>query len=389
MFKPHIPQKSSEIPYVFTLQSFKKTGYLCSALDRKIIHIDMDAFFASVEQRDHPELRGKPVAVGGHRERGVVAAASYEARKYGVKSAMSSRLAFDRCPHIIFVKPRFEVYKEVSRQIRSVFLDYTDLVEPLSLDEAFLDVTHNKQGMPSATLIAKEIKQRIFQETQLVASAGISVNKFLAKVASDVDKPDGLYCIPPENVASFIDQLSVTAFFGVGTVLADKLHKLGVFRGKDLKQFSERFLRSRFGKQGTYLYHIARGIDERRVNPSRVRKSVGAEQTYDVDIISVQQVHERLKQIADKLASRIHAARVKGKTVVLKVKFSDFSQITRSLTGEAPVTDAEQLWHIAFGLFREYEDTRFRIRLLGISVTNFEEKEKPSLKMPSQLTIGF
>ena len=251
---------------------------------RKIIHIDMDAFFASVEQRDNPEYRGKPISVGGLGPRGVVAAASYEARKYGVFSAMSSKIARKKCPFLIFVHPRFEAYKKVSDQIGQIFLEYTDLVEPLSLDEAYLDVTHHKKGKPSATLIAKEIKDRIYIETNLTASAGISINKFLAKTASDYRKPNGIFLIKPEDAEAFIEKLPIEKFYGVGKVTAKKMNQLGIFNGLDLKKFSEYDLIRYFGKAGTYYYHIARAVDNRKVEPYRVQKSVGAENTFETDL---------------------------------------------------------------------------------------------------------
>ncbi|MCK5700612.1 MAG: DNA polymerase IV, partial [Cyclobacteriaceae bacterium] len=255
---------------------------------RKIIHIDMDAFFASIEQRDNPDLLGKPVAVGGAGKRGVVAAASYEARKFGVFSAMPASIALRKCPELIFTKPRFDVYKEVSNQIRQIFLEYTDLVEPLSLDEAYLDVTENKKGLGSATIIAREIKSKINSTTHLIASAGVSINKFLAKVASDQDKPDGLYVIKPNQAESFVDGLAIEKFFGIGKVTAKKMHELGINTGADLKQISIEELVRRFGKVGRYYFDIARAIDKRLVNPNRIRKSLGAERTFEDDLIENQ-----------------------------------------------------------------------------------------------------
>jgi DNA polymerase-4 len=348
----------------------------------------MDAFYASVEQRDFPELKGKPVAVGGSKDRGVVAAASYEYRKYGVRSAMPSRTAFRLCPDIIFVKPRFEVYKAVSEQIRAIFLSYTDLVEPLSLDEAYLDVTENKKGHLSATLIAKEIKARILEETQLTASAGVSINKFVAKIASDENKPNGICTIPPDEVHAFIDQLSIAKFHGVGKVMTEKLHKMGVRRGRDLKQFKERQLVERFGKQGHYLYTIAHGNDQRPVNPNRIRKSVGAENTYGKDLILVAQVKEKLEAIVQKVEERLKNSGKYGKTLTLKVKFSDFSQSTRSITQAAPFVDKIAIYNQAYFLFKEWEDVSFRIRLLGITISNFDEKvDVPKKEL--QLTLNF
>ena len=292
----------------------------------------MDAFFASVEQRDHPELQGKPVAVGGSKQRGVVAAASYEARKYGIRSAMSSVLAYRKCPSITFVKPRFEVYKNISLQIRAVFANYTDLIEPLSLDEAYLDVTQNKKNMPFAMDIAEEIRQEIKREIQLTASAGVSFNKFLAKTASDVNKPDGLYVITPKMADAFIESLPIERFFGIGKVTAKKMHAKGISNGLQLKQKSLGELKQWFGKVGSYYYDIARGIDERKVNPNRIRKSLGAERTYDNDLKTIEQLRERLAEIIETLLKRVDKAGVYGKSLSLKVKYADFTQITRSKT---------------------------------------------------------
>ena len=264
---------------------------------RKIIHIDMDAFFASVEQKDNPELKGKAVAVGGGGDRGVVAAASYEARKFGVRSAMPSKTALKRCPHLIFVKSRHSRYKEISDQIMAIFHEFTDLVEPLSIDEAFLDVSHNKMGLPSATVIAEEIRRRVKEETGLTASAGISVNKFLAKIASDYQKPDGLFVIKPKMVESFIEKLSIEKFFGVGKVTAEKMHQIGIFHGKDLKKRSLLELTRLFGKNGAYYYNIARGIDYREVDPHRIRKSVSTENTFRDDIRNKEQLKIRLEEL--------------------------------------------------------------------------------------------
>ncbi len=318
---------------------------------RKIIHIDMDAFFASVEQRDNPELRGKPIAVGGLGSRGVVAAASYEARKYGVYSAMPAKTAKRKCSFLIFVKPRFEAYKQVSDQIRQIFLEYTDLVEPLSLDEAYLDVTTHKKGKPSATLIAKEIKQRIKNETGLTASAGISINKFLAKIASDFNKPDGIYLIKPENAETFVEELTIEKFFGIGKVTANKMHQLGITQGKDLKKFTEFELIRKFGKQGSYYYNIARAIDNREVKPNRLRKSVGAENTFEYDIEDTNEMKQELLSIAQTLIKRIEKSKSFGKTLTIKVKFSDFRQITRSKTNKIEIDSFEQLWELCQEIF--------------------------------------
>ena len=304
---------------------------------RKIIHIDMDAFFASVEQRDNPELRGKPVAVGGSRERGVVAAASYEARKYGVYSAMPSAIAYRKCPNIIFVKHRFDVYKDVSNQIRKIFLDYTDLVEPLSLDEAYLDVTSNKKCMTSATLIAKEIRQRIKESTQLTASAGISINKFLAKTASDINKPDGITLIKPDEAERFIESLKIEKFHGIGKVTAKKMSRMGIHTGSDLKTKSLPFLQKNFGKAGIYYYNISRGIDDRIVNPNRIRKSLSIENTFDRNLTSLAEVKYELDNLSTSLFIRIEKSKSYGKTLTIKLKFDDFTQITRSKTIILPI----------------------------------------------------
>ncbi len=354
---------------------------------RKIIHIDMDAFFASVEQRDHPELRAKPIAVGGLGNRGVVAAASYEARKYGVFSAMPGKVAKRKCPFLIFVKPRFEVYKQVSAQIRQIFLEYTDLVEPLSLDEAYLDVSTHKKGKPSATLIAKEIKERIKKETGLTASAGISINKFLAKIASDYRKPDGLFLIKPEDAESFVEKLPVEKFFGIGKVTAQKMHKMGIYSGSDLKKISEIELIKRFGKQGSYYYHIARAIDLREVKPNRLRKSVGAENTFEDDLSDFNEMENELKKIAHKLMERIIKADTFGKTLTLKIKFSDFKQITRSKTFHQDIMTFEDLWKSGLELLSALDFSGKKVRLLGLSVSNLRNDESSDRAI--QLTFDF
>lgn len=296
----------------------------------------MDAFYASVEQRDNPDLKGKPVAVGGSKERGVVAAASYEARKYGVRSAMPSVTAFKKCPHIIFVPPRFEVYKEVSKQIREVFSEYTNLIEPLALDEAYLDVTENKKNMEYAMDIAKEIKEKIKQRTKLTASAGISYNKFLAKIASDYNKPDGFYVITPKMAEKFIEQLKIEKFFGVGKVTAQKMHKRGIFTGADLKTKSLDELNRWFGKSGKYYFNVVRGVDNRSVNPNRIRKSLGAERTYSIDITNKIGLIENLNGIVEVLIKRMEKSDSSGKTLTIKAKYANFKQITRSKTQNDP-----------------------------------------------------
>ncbi|PHS53225.1 MAG: DNA polymerase IV [Lutibacter sp.] len=347
---------------------------------RKIIHVDMDAFYASVEQLDNPELKGKPVAVGGGGERGVVAAASYEARKFKVRSAMSGALAKKNCPHLIFVKPRFERYKEISQKIRAIFFEYTDLVEPLSLDEAYLDVTENKKGNPSASLIAKEIRQRIFDELQLNASAGISINKFVAKIASDINKPNGQKTIPPEDVIPFLEELPIEKFFGVGKVTASKMYKLGIFTGKNLKEKSIEFLTQHFKKSGSHYYYIVRGIQHSEVKPNRLRKSVAAEHTFAKNLTSEIFMLEKLKKISKELEQRLILSKVSGKTITLKIKYSDFKLQTRSKTVPFYVKEKAILFETVKELLFQ-EKTLNSVRLLGISVTNLnihsKKREEP------------
>ena len=338
---------------------------------RKIIHVDMDAFFASVEQRDNPELRGKPVAVGHGGPRGVVAAASYEARKFGVHSAMPSLTAMRLCPELIFIKHRFEVYTSVSRQIREIFLRYTDLVEPLSLDEAYLDVTWNKIGLPSATLIAQRIKREILEATQLTASAGVSYNKFLAKLASDVDKPDGLTVILPEQALEFLGKMPIEKFYGVGPATAEKMHQMGVRTGAELRDLSEEILVRAFGKAGSYYFEAARGIDHREVTPSRERKSLGAERTFERDLVTEEDMLKRLDPITREVWEDLEKRDLHGRTVTLKIKYADFVQRTRSHSPGATVEDLETLWKIIRRLLREPELPRKPVRLLGVTVSHF------------------
>lgn len=351
---------------------------------RKIIHIDMDAFFASVEQRDNPDLRGKPVAVGGDGERGVIAAASYEARKFGVFSAMSSKIAKRKCPNLIFVKHRFNAYKITSLVIRSIFKEYTDLVEPLSLDEAFLDVTHNKKGIAIATDIALEIKQRIKEQTDLTASAGVSVNKFLAKIASDMDKPNGLYVVKPHQVEQFVASLTIEKFFGVGKVTATKMKAKGIFTGADLKKESERNLVKWFGKAGYYFYNVARGIDNRPVIPHRERKSLGAESTFSKDYSDKVVLLEKLYKVATSVSKRLAKSGGLPKTLTVKIKFADFAQITRSKTVGNGISTLQQISLLANDLLVSTIEPHHKIRLLGISLSNFEGEQK---KSPLQLTL--
>ena len=332
----------------------------------------MDAFYASVEQRDHPEWRGKPLVVGGDHERGVIATASYEARQYGIHSAMPSVTAKRRCPHLIFAAPDFVKYKAVSQQIREVFYEYTDLVEPLSLDEAFLDVTMAKKGQPSATLIAKAIKNDIKIRTGLIASAGVSYCKFLAKVASDVDKPDGIFVITPEQAAPFLDQLEVKRFFGIGKVTAEKLHKMGIYKGADLKQLEQQYLIRQFGKAGLYFYQIVRGIDERPVEASRERKSLGAERTFGEDYTDLQELTSRLLGIEEELWQRLVKANTYGRTLTLKIKFADFEQMTRSHSIFQPIRERCQLHRLSVELLKNESPFEKGIRLLGLTISNFD-----------------
>ncbi|MBN2347524.1 MAG: DNA polymerase IV [Bacteroidales bacterium] len=351
---------------------------------RKIIHVDMDAFYASIEQRDNPEYRNKPIAVGGSRERGVVAAASYEARKFGVYSAMPSVIARKKCPEIIFVAPRFDVYRSVSKEIMGIFKLYTDLVEPLSLDEAFLDVTVNKKNYSSATQIAKEIKVNIREKTGLTASAGVSINKFLAKIASDFKKPDGLFVIKPQEAESFVDTLPIEKFFGVGKVTAQKMHSMNIHNGNDLKQWSLNDLVLKFGKVGQYYYDIARAVDHREVNPDRIRKSVGAECTFEHDLQAIPEIIKELLSIAEILHRRINKSGFRGRTLTLKVKFSDFKQITRSRSINQNFDTLSLILETAQELVLPVSRDKKNIRLLGLSVSNSDE-----YSFEQQLKIDF
>ena len=353
---------------------------------RKIIHVDMDAFFASVEQLDNPDLRGKPVAVGGGGDRGVVSAASYEARKFGVRSAMSNVLAKQKCPEIIFVKGNYTRYKEISLQIREIFYDYTDLVEPLSLDEAYLDVTQNKVGNPSASLIAKEIRKRILDEIGLTASAGISINKFIAKVASDINKPNGQKTINPEEVIPFLEELPIQKFYGIGKVTASKMYNLGIFNGRDLKEKSLEEMSLLFGKSGTHYYDIVRGIHRSEVKPNRIRKSLGAERTFRENISSEVFMLDKLKTIADELEERMQNSKTKGKTVTLKIKYSDFTQQTRSKTVEKFIQKKADFLPIVKELLFQ-EKLKNSVRLLGISFSNLDTVKKDPVWV--QLKLDF
>ncbi len=354
----------------------------------KIIHIDMDAFFASVEQRDDPSLLGKPVAVGGSSKRGVVAAASYESRKFGVHSAMPSVIAYRKCPDLIFVKPRFEQYKIVSQQIRSIFHQYTDLVEPLSLDEAYLDVTHNKMNIPSATIIAKQIKAKVLESTSLIASAGISYNKFLAKMASDLDKPDGLSVILPNDAHDFIAKLPVHKFHGIGKKTSEKMNNLGIFTGSDLRKWGENALISRFGKTGRFYHQIANGIDERNVNPNRIRKSISTEDTFEKDLHTLEELHPELRKLAQSLINSMRRLNRFGKTVSIKVKYADFKQITRSKTLNVVITEEDTLYKSCVELLDTVDLNLNGIRLLGVGISNLQNEQVASEK-GEQLTFDF
>ncbi len=336
----------------------------------------MDAFYASVEQRDNPELRGKPVAVGGGGRRGVVASASYEARKYGVRSAMPGFMAVDKCPIITFVRSRFDVYREVSNQIRDIFLDYTDLVEPLSLDEAYLDVTENKKGIADAFEIAQEIRQRILETTQLTASAGVSFNKFLAKIASDINKPNGIKVIPPEEAMDFIAGLPVRKFHGIGKVTAGKMERQGIYTGADLRQYSKLELTRLFGKAGRHYYRIVRAEDDREVNPSRIRKSIGAERTFGEDLQSIERMKEKLTDIGQRVYNYMKKSDNFGRTITVKIKSADFKIITRSKTFPREIRKEEELRSVVHSLLENSQNQIDKVRLLGVSVSNLEKEQK-------------
>ncbi|MFH6961157.1 DNA polymerase IV [Flavobacterium plurextorum] len=357
-----------------------------SSTYRKIIHIDMDAFYASVEQMDNPMLRGKPVAVGGSENRGVVSAASYEARKFGVRSAISGVLAKKYCPDIIFVPLRFDRYREISSKIHKIFHEYTDLVEPLSLDEAYLDVTQNKKGNPSASLLAQEIRFRILNEVGLTASAGISVNKFVAKIASDINKPNGQKTVNPDEILSFLEELPIRKFYGVGKVTTEKMYQLGIFTGLDLKNKSLEFLEKHFGKSGTFYYHVVRGIHNSEVKASRITKSVAAEHTFDVNLSSEIFMLEQLEKIAASLERRLKKHNISGKTVTLKIKYSDFTQQTRSKTLPYFISDKSLIIEIVEELLYQ-EKMKDSVRLLGISLNNLNTEEKKAVVV--QLKFSF
>lgn len=355
--------------------------------NRKIIHIDMDAFYASVEQMDNPQLYGKPIAVGGSESRGVVAAASYEARKFGVRSAISGVLAKKYCPELIFVRPRFERYKEISKQIHKIFCDYTDLIEPLSLDEAYLDVTQNKKGNPSASLLAQEIRNRIFNEIGLTASAGISINKFVAKIASDYNKPNGQKTVTPDEVIPFLEVLPIRKFYGVGKVTTEKMYQLGIFTGLELKSKSLEFLEKHFGKSGSYYYYVVRGIHNSEVKSSRIAKSVAAEHTFEVNLSSEIFMLEQLDLIATSLERRLKKYNVSGKTVTLKIKYSDFTQQTRSKTLPYFIADKGLILEAVKELLYQ-ERMKDSVRLLGISMSNLNTEVKKAV-VAVQLKFAF
>ena len=352
---------------------------------RKIIHIDMDAFYASVEQFDNPELKGKPIAVGGG-HRGVVSAASYEARKYGVRSAMPSKTAKEKCPQLIFVPHRFQRYKEISRMIRNIFYDYTDLVEPLSLDEAYLDVTENKKGIESANQIAREIRKRIFEETGLTASAGISINKFLAKVASDINKPNGQKTIHPQHIEQFLEELPVEKFYGVGKVTANKMYSLSIYKGADLKKKTLEQLIKLFGKSGQYYYNVVRGIHNSEVKPNRIQKSVAVERTFSDDLSDEQQINDKLKSLSQELYNRLSKHQILGKSLTLKIKYKDFSLFTRSFTRNDYYQSIEDYYTTAKSLWQQRPFDK-AVRLLGLSLSNLNTDEKKQVSI--QLKIPF
>ncbi|MDB5119006.1 MAG: dinB [Sphingobacteriales bacterium] len=356
---------------------------------KKIIHIDMDAFYASVEQRDFPEYLGKAIVVGGSPEGrgGVVATASYEARKFGIKSAMPSKKAVQLCPDVLFVKPRFAVYKEVSTKIREIFRRYTDLIEPLSLDEAYLDVTNDKLDIGSAIDIAKQIKQAIKDELKLTASAGVSTNKFVAKIASDMNKPDGLTFIGPSSIEAFMEKLPVEKFFGVGKVTASKMKSQGLHTGFDLKQLTESELIKNFGKTGKFFYQIVRGIDNREVQPHRETKSLGAEDTFSHDLDTLEEMYEQLEKISSLVANRLQNHNLKGRTITLKLKFSDFKQLTRSQSFPELISEQDIIEQTAKSLLNELDMAGKKVRLLGISLSNFYQQERKAINTTYQPTL--
>lgn len=355
---------------------------------RKIIHIDMDAFFASVEQRDDPSLRGRPVAVGGERARGVVAAASYEARKYGVRSAMPSSLATKKCPDLVFVKPRFEAYRAVSEEVREIFAEYTDLVEPVSIDEAYLDVTENHPDIPYATTIAREIRDKVRERTSLTCSAGVSYNKFLAKMASDMDKPDGMYVILPGAAEELISALPVGRFHGIGQATEAKMHGFGIRTGADLRGQDEDFLIRNFGKAGRHYYLICRGIDHRTVNPDRVRKSYGAETTFDTNIDDAQSLKDALRPLVDKVWKKMADAGHQARKVALKVKYANFHQITRVRSFPSAFTTPDEAYAPLCSLVDDLFPLEMSVRLIGLSFPVIEDDASNREGQENQLTLS-
>lgn len=345
----------------------------------------MDAFYASIEQRDHPELKGKPIAVGGNAERGVIAAASYEARVYGVKSAMPSIIAIKKCPQLIFVKPNFEKYTFVSKQIREIFLEYSDKVEPLSLDEAFIDVTHNKKGMLSASMIAKEIRSKIFDVTGLTASAGISINKFLAKVGSDMNKPNGQYLIPPNDALKFIENLPVKKFPYVGEKTAEKMYKLGIYKGGDLKKLSEIQLTQQFGKQGIYYYQVVRCTQNSEVIASRIRKSIAVERTLLNNIVGVDLCLQELDYVLNELNRRLKKSKLSAKTITLKIKYHNFEIQSKSKTLIHYTNKIPEIFEIIKTLLNAMDVAQKPIRLIGVSLSKLNNKQEEY----KQLTFNF
>lgn len=379
---------SNEIRGICSVNTETTMHDMSSSPVRKIIHVDMDAFYASVEQRDNLELRGKPLAVGGSAARGVVAAASYEARTFGVHSAMPSVTAKRKCPELIFVPPRFEVYRAVSQQIREIFAEYTPLIEPLSLDEAYLDVTENLKGMQIATEIALEIRTKIKQVTGLNASAGISYNKFLAKMASDLNKPNGQAVITPKNGPAFVETLPVKKFHGVGPATAERMRKYGIETGLDLKSKSLAFLQEHFGKSGPYFYWIARGIDERQVKANRLRKSIGAEDTFVEDISDLALATAELQPLVQKVWRYCEAGGISGKTVTVKIKYSDFTQATRSRTGSLPVAGVDEVLEAASSLLATVYPFKRPVRLLGVTLSSLTNEEVADNQSQPQLDLG-
>src|SRR5216684_3043803 len=351
---------------------------------RKIIHVDMDAFYASVEQRDNPALRGRPVAVGHGAKRGVVAAASYEARAFGVRSAMPSTTAMRQCAELVFVAPRFDVYRAVSRQIHAIFADYTALIEPLSLDEAYLDVSENWRGLPTASATAKEIRARILEETRLTASAGISYNKFLAKLASDYRKPNGQYVITPEMGPAFIAALPVGKFHGIGPATSAKMNSLGLYTGLDMRNQSLEFMQANFGKAGAYYYWISRGVDDREVRADRIQKSVGAETTFFNDLTEFEAMRAELQPLIDKVWRHCEDKAMRGRTVSLKVKFADFELISRSRTLAGAVSSHDELENVSAELLKAIFPTEKAVRLLGVSISGFAPTQ---MDTPSQIAL--